>query len=146
LLIVGVVYSRVASLRKPETNLGSQQVGMAIDIPGVAWRGSKHTVVLVLSTKCGFCTASADFYRRLETVASERKTPVVAVLPQPNDEARAYLANLHLSIDVVKQVPLNNLQVIATPTLMIVNPDGKVSGSWVGQLSPVLEKEVIAKL
>jgi hypothetical protein len=72
--------------------------------------------------------------------------PIVAVLPQPTDEARTYLLNLGVPILVVKQAPLACVSVSATPTLMMVNSEGVVTDSWTGQLSPEFEKEVISKL
>ena len=72
---------------------------------------SQHTIVLALSTHCHFCTASGDYYKRLQEVARARGVPIVAVLPQPTDEARSYLENLGVPIAVVKQAPLASLSV-----------------------------------
>lgn len=89
---------------------------------------------------------SGDFYKRLQKVARTRGVPIVAVLPQPTDEARSYLEKLGVPIAVVKQAPLDSLSVSATPTLMMINPEGVVTNSCIGQLSAKIEKEVISKL
>lgn len=70
----------------------------------------------------------------------------MAVLPQPIDEAQSYLEGLHVPIDVVRQSTLSSVYASATPTLMILNSEGKVTDSWVGQLSPKFEEEVISRL
>jgi len=68
------------------------------------------------------------------------------VLPQPVNEARSYLDNLGVQIAVVEQAPLASVGVTATPTLIMVNSEGVITDSWIGQLPPELEKEVISKL
>jgi len=120
--------------------------GTKIEIPGIDWRNSRHSVVLALSTKCHFCTASADFYRRLLDVAERRSVPVVFVFPQPKDEIASYLRNLDIPFSLLKQMPLENLHVTVTPTVFIVNSDGEITDSWTGQLPAKLEQEVTAKL
>jgi hypothetical protein len=145
-LIVAVIYSHVAPQKSASGSSLPSLRGIQIDMPGVAWGDTRHTVVLVMSVHCRFCTASADFYRRLQEVAVKRGVPIIAVLPQPVDEARTYLANLHIPISVIKQQSLASLSVPGTPTLMIVGPDGKLTDSWTGQLSPDVEKEVLSKL
>jgi hypothetical protein len=145
-LIVGVLSSRVSLVKRSTLAPAGPPIGAEINIPQVTWPDSKHTIVLVLNTHCGYCTASAGFYRELQRIASARKIPIIAVLPQSNDDARAYLAGLHVPISSVRQLPLSSLQVSATPTLMIVNSDGKLIRSWIGQLPPNLEKEVLSRL
>ena len=145
-LILGVVYGYVVSSRSPQSSLAVLPKGAKLKISGVEWSDSQRTIVLALSTHCHFCTASGDFYKRLQEVARARGVPIVAVLPQPTDEARSYLENLGVPIAVVKQAPLVSLSVSATPTLMMVNSEGVVTESWTGQLSPKFEKEVISKL
>jgi len=103
-----------------------------IKISEVQWSNSQRTILLALSTHCHFCTASGDFYKRLQEAARAHGVLIVAVLPQPTDEARSYLENLGVSTAVVKQAPLASVSVSATPTLMMVNSDGMVTDSWIG--------------
>jgi|SRR6267154_388398 len=145
-LVLGVVYTYLVPSRNFQSRLAAPPKGVKIKISGVEWSDSQRTVVLALSSYCHFCTASAGFYKRLQEVARTRGVPIVAVLPQPTDEARSYLENLGISIAVVRHAPLDSLSVSATPTLMMVNSEGVVTDSWIGQLSPKIEKEVISKL
>jgi len=145
-LVVGVAYSQLGPSRSLQSSRDVLSKGKKLKISGVEWSNSQRTIVLALSTHCHFCTASGDFYKRLQEVARARGVPIVAVLPQPTDEARSYLENLGVRIAVVKQAPLDSLRVSATPTLMMVNSEGVVTDSWIGQLSLKIEKEVISKL
>ncbi len=45
---------------------GSVKTGTRISLPGIDWQKSGRTLLLVLSTSCGFCTESAPFYVRLQ--------------------------------------------------------------------------------
>lgn len=138
-LTIGLVYPHLRSRRTPVSLTGTR-----LDLPAVGWRG--RTVVLAMSTHCHYCTASASFYKKLLSVADSRGVQVVAVLPQPTSESRAYLAGLQLPISTVEQFPLNKLNVSATPTLFMVNSTGLVTESWVGQLPHSTEQQVLAKL
>lgn len=145
-LILGVAYTYVMSSRGPQSSVAVLPKGLKLKISGVEWSHSQHTIVLALSTYCHFCTASGDFYKRLQEVATARGVPIVAVLPQPTDEARSYLEKLGVPIAVVKQAPLDSLSVSATPTVMMVNSEGVVTDSWIGQLSSKIEIEVLSRL
>jgi hypothetical protein len=145
-LVGGIAYAHFGPSRSAQSSLAVPLKGEKLKISGVEWSNSQRTLVLALSTHCHFCTASGDFYKRLQAVAAARGVPIVAVLSQPTDEARQYLENLGVSTTVIKQAPLATVSVSATPTLMVVNLEGVVTDSWTGQLSPEFEKEVISKL
>jgi hypothetical protein len=57
-----------------------------------------------------------------------------------------YLSTLDLSVDEVRQSPLDALGVRGTPTLMFVNSGGVVTHVWIGKLPPAKEDEVLNRL
>ena len=121
-------------------------VGTKVSLPGLEWSGNKRTLVLAVSARCHYCTESAPFYRRLSTEASNLDgVGLVAVLPQPVDEARRYMDELGAPVKSVSG-RLDMLGVSATPTLLLVDSEGVVRKSWVGQLSASAEAEVLAAL
>jgi hypothetical protein len=119
--------------------------GTRLDLPGVDWRRASHTLVMALSTGCHFCSESARFYQRLLPAANASKTAVVAVFPQPTNEARAYWASHDLPLTGVDfaRAPLDHLEVSGTPTLILVDRLGVVQRSWVGKQPAQGEAEVI---
>jgi hypothetical protein len=121
--------------------------GSALPALDVNWAGNKQTLLLVLRNGCHFCTDSAAFYQRL---VSERgvqaKTKLVAVLPGTVEDSRRYLDGLGVPMTEVRQEGLSTLRVSGTPTLLLVNEDGTVTKSWVGELSARKEEEVINTL
>ena len=121
--------------------------GTKITLPDVDWAMNGKTLLLVLSTGCKFCSASAPFYQHLASKAmSQQGAKLIAVLPQGVEQGREYLKSLNVTIDDVKQVSPLVLGVRATPTLILVNNAGLVTDTWVGQLSADKEAEVLARL
>ncbi|HVO99356.1 MAG TPA: redoxin domain-containing protein [Bryobacteraceae bacterium] len=103
-------------------------------VPGVDYASSDRTLVLFLSTHCKFCETSLPFYRELNTKLSEKKAAghIVAVFPQTPAEVRAFKEKQNLEIDSVADAQLSDYGVSGTPTLLLVNRDGKTVKSWVG--------------
>jgi hypothetical protein len=146
-LMLGVVLvHRYFAPTAPQEAVPAAPVGAQLTLPGMGWAKNNQTVVLALQEGCHFCSDSAPFYRRLAAEAARHNIPVVAVLPQSVEVARAYLDNLQVPLGDVRQATLGSLGVQATPTLMLVNGDGKVTKGWVGRLTPEAESEVLDQL
>jgi thioredoxin-related protein len=121
--------------------------GTKVSLQNVNWAENKRTLLMVLSDGCRFCTESADFYKKLaQERAKHNDVRIVAVLPQEVDAAQAYLNRLGVSVDEVRQSPLNVVGVRGTPTLILVDDKGVVTGSWVGKLPAEKEVEVLNRL
>jgi peroxiredoxin len=114
-------------------------------LPGVDWAANGETVLLALSTHCHYCTESAPFFKRL-TAQAGRGAEVIAVLAEPPAEAERYLADQGVHVDAIRQLSLGVLGVAGTPTMMLVNGDGKVKKVWTGKVQPPDEDAVLALL
>ena len=111
------------------------------------WHLYDKTVLLALQKGCGFCAASAPFYRRLSGLIGDSKAiHLTAVLPQTVGQARQYLAGLGIPIADVRQASLLSLRITGTPTVLLVDSSGVVKKVWVGQLKPEGEAEVLRTL
>ncbi len=115
---------------------------MSKRISGVNWRANRRTLVLVLSTRCHFCTESAPFFRHLKERAGNG-VKFLAVLPQPVAESERYLSGEGLHFDEVRQVPVEKTGAVGTPTMLLANQDGIVRRSWVGKLTPDKQTEAL---
>lgn len=121
--------------------------GATLSVPGIDWTKNDRTLLMALSRGCHFCSASAPFYKKLTQELSGRKdVGMVAAFPQPVDEARNYLSTLGVSIGDVRQLRLDSLGVLGTPTLILVDREGVVINAWRGQLSSDKEDEVFNQL
>ena len=118
--------------------------GDAISVTGIDWRKNGKTLLLALSTTCHFCTRSGPFYQRLAKEHGDAR--LVALVPQPVEEGRAYMERLHVEVDDVRETQLGDLGVSGTPTLILVDGEGVASEVWVGALSPDKEEEVVSRL
>lgn len=120
--------------------------GTKLSVPDVRWAGQPQTLVMVLRKDCQFCSASAEFYRRLVAETARQGIPVIAALPDEPIASQEYLHELGVAVPEVRNVSLRDLGVGATPTLILVDSRGAVARSWVGQLPKSREAEVFRSL
>ena len=148
--LIGVAIARryVPSFRSQNKNHDYRVApGKNVALPGVDWQKNGETLLLVLDTKCAFCTASAPFYQEItRDAARNRSVRVVAVLPESVAESKQYLSDLNVPIDEVRQASFEALGVQGTPTLILVNRNGQVDQSWPGKLLPDQETEVLKRI
>ena len=141
------VYLIPSASRRPSPTPPSIAVGTIMKgrIDGLDWQKNWRTLVLALSTRCHFCSASAPFFRTLASKAG-KKIRIVALLPQPVDEAQKYLSGEGVRVDQIEQADLNRIGVRGTPTMLFVDSAGVVTNVWVGELQPVQQEQVLTAL
>jgi hypothetical protein len=151
-VLLGVVLMKSYFMPAPAESSGAAPAkerkeikrGDPISLEGMDWQRNRRTLLLALSTTCHFCTQSGPFYQR---VAKEHgDTQLVVLVPQAPDEGQAYLRKLGVAVDNVKQVSLGSIGLSGTPTLILVDDDGRVADIWVGALTAAKENEVISRL
>lgn len=161
-VVVGIGVQRFFSPAQPipqqqlvqqqQPNLPQQQfkieptVGENFSLPDLELAKDSKTLVMVLQTGCHFCTESLPFYKRVAESLKDNNIKIVAVFPSEIKDGEEYLAKAGIKNVDVKQATLSNINVAGTPTLMLLDKDGKITNYWVGKLSPVKEEEVIYKI
>lgn len=133
---------------RPAQNANYRLVANAtLSINGISWADSEQTVLIALAKECKFCSASAEFYRRLAVgIPSQSNTRLIAVFSEKESEAEAYLKQIKLPVREVHYVSLSSLGIRSVPTLTILDRNGVVTDMWVGKLSPLTEKAIMSKL
>lgn len=147
LLICAVIVKAYFLSPRPPTAGAAEvrtRVGETLSIPGIEWPGRARTLVLALSSDCGYCTSSAPFYQRLAQQRGEVR--LVAVTPHKVEAGRKYLEKLGVPVSEVTQVPLESIGVQGTPTLLLVDERGSVTKEWIGKLPAEQEAEVLDHL
>lgn len=149
-VLLGIVlvsrYLLPASPQPTDGESARVKPGTKLSLPTVDWGKGDRTLLLVLSTSCRFCTESAPFYRRLaEEKARNGRVRLMAVLPQSTADSQKYLNGLGVAVDDIRQASLEDVQVRATPTLIIVDRTGSVVESWVGKLPDEKEDEALKR-
>src|SRR6266446_7908195 len=108
--------------------------------------GNTFACVLVLSTKCPFCEQNAPLYRELTARRTADNFRLIGVFPQGQSGATEYLRNREIIPDEVISITLQDLGVQATPTILLVNHEGRTLAAWVGALDKGRQKEVFENL
>ncbi len=127
-----------------EVKAGDQLSGL----PAYNWKADEHTLVLALRNVCHFCEASMPFYRKLAQLeqSSQLSAHLIAVFPDDPAVVRKVVETQQLAVEVLPLFELGQVKVQATPTLMLVDEQGRVSKVWMGQLPATEEAEVIAAI
>jgi thioredoxin-related protein len=127
------------------------EVKVGDQLPGLHaynWKAHDRTLVLALRNGCHFCEDSMPFYRRLAQLEQSNQIGVhlIAVFPDDPAVVRQVVETQQLTIEVVAGFELGQVKVQATPTLMLVDEQGRVYKVWMGQLPAAGEAEVIAAI
>ena len=119
-------------------------VGTRIDMPGVDWSTHPETLVLAISSACHFCIQSTPFYSKI--TRSSHVAPIIVAMPQDMGTAQRFLRQHAITPSSTVSIPLTSLQVQGTPTLLLVSSTGRITRSWVGELSNSQQKQVLESL
>jgi hypothetical protein len=131
---------------------GPNEVKAGDQFPGLHaynWKAHERTLVLALRSGCHFCEASMPLYRKLAKLEQSNQiggVHLIAVFPDDLAVVRHVVETQQLTIEVVAGFELGQVKVQATPTLMLVDEQGRVSKVWMGQLPAAEEAEVIAAI
>lgn len=117
-------------------------VGSKIVLAGVEWPPQGRTIILVVSSHCRFCKASASLYHTLTTNRADGTPRIIVVSADPENEINTFLTEYEITVDQTIHAPPSRVGVVGTPTILIVNSLGRVEASFVGQLSPVQETKL----
>ena len=105
---------------------------------------ASRTLLVALQRPCRYCDDSLPFYRRLEARADGRdEVRIVVVAPPRNRGIGDYLASEGFEPDAVVFADSERFPASGTPTLMVVDTEGSLTHSWIGQLDAGQEAEVL---
>jgi hypothetical protein len=113
---------------------------------GYQWGPHNRTLVLALRYGCIHCDHNMHFYKQLQgqVQQSDAKTSLLAVFPDDAFGAQHDLDSHSLKdMPFLANVNFAALHVPGTPTLLLVNNKGTILQSWVGELSPREQDEVM---
>src|SRR5258708_17642416 len=127
-----------------EVKAGDQRPG----VPAYKWNAHERTLVLALRSGCHFCEASMPFYRKLAQLEQSNQVGVHLIAVFPDDPAAVHkvVKIQQLTLEVLPLFELCQVKGQATPTLMLVDQQRRVSKVWMGQLPAAAEAEVIAAI
>ena len=128
-----------------ESGLRTDQV---LKIPNVDFTKSDRTLVMVLSTTCRFCIASTNFYNKLANSARTGfgRTALKAVFPEDRGLVDRFVKENGMDPQIVtlERFDIGALNVNSTPTLILVDSQGRIVDFWIGMLSKEAEQQVLS--
>jgi hypothetical protein len=147
-LLAVLISALFASPRPPAFQRGIRKGDAMPSLLAVNYRAAPRTLLLSLSTECGYCQESLPFYRRLidEQRKDGKNVALVALFRDSETDVNEYKRQNHLEVRSVANVDPSTFRVTGTPTLILVDAEGNVSDVWVGRLSAVDEQQVITAL
>lgn len=150
ILVCCLLAWKVFSRNSKPSSLGDSSTQLQGEVippfPGHSWISHRKTLVLAIRRGCHFCEASLPFYRKLISLenADKLRAHVIAILPDNRESGSAFLYHEGIQVDGIFDQPLGNLKISGTPTLLLVDSNGRVAQAWVGQLTAEGESDVIA--
>jgi len=112
----------------------------------LTFHGSPQTLLLVTASNCHFCIASAAFHARLASAMHAVGGRVVGVTHEDPIVNKAFLGSEGITVDSVISDVASKVEIRGTPSLILVDRDGKVSNRWTGKLSDAKENDVLAAI
>lgn len=112
--------------------------------------GSDRALVVAVSPQCHFCNESLPFYKQLVDQRNQKGSAVKFVAAVPTEQLKAEesqkFATAGVQVDNMVNIDFASIKVPGTPTLMLVDKQGKVLDVWVGKLDEGHQKEVLERL
>jgi thioredoxin-related protein len=139
--------SGVYSLTRSHDEEPSELVRRGVQqLQNVNWRANHQTLVMAIRPGCHYCTASAGFYRDIVHSNAAHGIHLLAVSPTSIESTRTYLDKLRVGVVDVRQMDLASFGVEGTPTLILVDENGRAQAQWVGQLAAKSEAAVFRRV
>jgi thioredoxin-related protein len=147
-LLLGGIAIKNTMFSKNNNDVGPRVGSQLSNPPGYEWKTHDQTLVLVLMKNCQYCKNSMPFYRKLMELkqAGKISAHIISIFSDPLDEARDVMNREKIAVDVIGGALLSNYKVSGTPTLILIDKQGRVMKSWIGQLSEDVENEVVRTL
>jgi hypothetical protein len=128
-----IAWPRIASATgsRPAPAPPAYQAGETIDAPVEWYASAPRTLVLFGQASCGACQDATAYLQQLVTHLRNRAAIVVGSPGSALEEDTAWAQSFGVDRAAVFAVP-RRLRVKVTPTLVIVDQQGKILGAWEG--------------
>lgn len=108
-------------------------------------RTEHGTLTFALSANCRYCDMSVDFYKSLLDGRPQNSFHAIAIFQEANQDSLKYLNDHNLTLDEVYQVDFRELNIVGTPTLLLVDAKGEVVERWEGLLSEEKKADLLQR-
>ncbi len=130
----------------PQVEKGEQFAALKGAVPA----GASRALVVAVSPTCHYCNDSLPFYKHLVDERNSKGSAVKFIAAVPSEDSKApetaKFTSAGVTPDNVVHLDFSTIKVPGTPTLLLVDNNGKVLNVWVGKLDEGSEKEVLKVL
>jgi hypothetical protein len=148
MIISAIVLSTIVYQRyvlRPAGQVTVYKPGDRLVMPSVDISQARATLLLVLDSRCRFCTDSLPFYRRLVERLRHSAIKITVVGYEDAATLSEYLAQHHLSVQHVQSISPSILRT-GTPALFLVDNRSRIIRVWKGKLSEKQEADVLTAI
>ena len=103
-------------------------------INAVNYENSTRTLLIALNTECEHCTKQLPFYTRITQRVRQDEIQIVALFPNVQERVQRYAREHSFNMNVKDSVDFSQFHVAATPTLILLDQEGRVMDFWVGEI------------
>ena len=121
-------------------------VGKQINLSGVNWSTNSKTVLLAISSKCGYCTSSLPFYKKLSETISNSQSKLIVVFPEADTDGPKLLEENGVKAHKTINVDFKTINVTGTPTMFYLDASGLVTEAKIGKLTDLEETAFLQKI
>jgi peroxiredoxin len=105
--------------------------GQKVDVPAAWYEGSEHTLIVFARASCSACEKAQPFLKDLVTKLDGLATAVMGHPAGAPEDDQKFANSVGITTEhVFETVP--GLRVKATPTLVLVDRQGRVLSAWEG--------------
>jgi hypothetical protein len=133
------------SRRGPVT--GYRQGDTLPTVTGLDFTKSRQTVILLVSSSCRFCTESMPFYGKLVDAVGRKSSEqirLVAASTESPEQLRTYFDRHAVPPMTAFAVRPDQFKISGTPTVLLVDSQGRVQSTWLGRLPKAEEDAILA--
>jgi len=134
-------------VRTPTVEAGLKRGMEMAKISGLDYDKAPRVLLLFLKSSCEYCLESLPSFRTVaERARASGHVRVVAVFPEGDREAAAFLKDGNVWSDQVLNADFHALKVRATPTIVVVDSQSRIKDFWIGAVSETTEKLILERL
>lgn len=113
--------------------------GKQVHLQGIDFSTSEQNIIAFLDKDCKFCEQDTSFYQRLAQASKTRNVRLIVAFQHDLRDGKRYLAERYIEPSETVRLRFQSLGIQGTPTILLLNPQGRIIAKWVGELSGPLE-------
>ena len=130
---------------KPAPRPPAYAAGETVDVPAAWYSDADTTLILFARADCGACQKAKPFLTKIVGLMNTRGAAYMAHKAAKDVEDVQFATSLGIKSDHLMVVPAG-AKVQATPTVLLVNRQGKIVGAWEGVGDQAKETAILAAI